>query len=100
MYPIEAIPLDRQGRAFSPEAWSRLDGASPVAGMVAYFANVSLEASRVPGWQDMAVSLTPDAPIVVLDTVTLERLDHFAELDYSSNVRARARPTERARGLA
>lgn len=53
-----------------------------------FFPNVSMEATPgLPGWQDMAVSLDPDCPTVLLDAETGERLAHFAELDYSTEVR-------------
>ena len=83
--------MDRDGVTFSPEVWTRLDGFSPSTVAMAHFANVSLEASRVPGWTDFGASLAEDCPTILLDTVTGERLPHFAELDYSTEVRSRMR---------
>ena len=81
--------MDRHGVTFSAEAWSRLDGFSTSSVLMTFFPNVSLEATPgVPGWQDMAVSLDPDCPTVLLDAETGERLAHFAELDYSTEVSA------------
>jgi len=52
--------------------------------MFAFFPNVSLEASRVPGWQNVARSLEQDCPTLILDAETGAPLDHFAELDYTT----------------
>ena len=67
VYPQEAMPVDREGVTFSPEAWSRLDGFSPSTVAMAHFANVSLEASGVPGWTDLDASLADDCPTILLD---------------------------------
>jgi len=80
------MPVDRDGIGFSPRPWDRQDGFPGTTAMFAYFANVSLEASGVPGWQDFARSLDEDCPTILLDTMTGERLAHFAELDYSTEV--------------
>ena len=84
------VPRDRNGAGFTVDAWARLDGWSPAAALLAVFPNVSLAASAVPGWQDMARSLEDDCPTVLLDALTGERVAHFAELDASNPVRARA----------
>ena len=85
VYPPAALPVDRSGATISADVWSRFDGFSPATAMLAYMANVSVEASGLPGWQDYAASLADDAPTVLLDTANLVRLAHFAELDYSSD---------------
>ena len=88
VYPQAAFPVDREGVSFPPDVWSRLDGFSVTTAAIAYFANLSLAESRVPGWQDMARSLDDDCPTILLDAVTGERLAHFAELDFSTEVAA------------
>ena len=86
VYPPGALPVDRRGATTDPSAWSRLDGAPVSTAAVAYFANLSVDASGLPGWQRYARSLDDDCPTVLLDTVTGQRLPHFAELDMSAPV--------------
>ena len=99
VYPPEAMPVDRDGVTFSPEAWSRQDGFPTSTAAMTFFANLSLEASGVPGWTDLAASLRDDCPTLLIDTVTGEHLPHFAELDYSSEVRLDASHRVAARPL-
>jgi len=66
------------------EKWSRLDGFSISPAIFAYFPNVSLANSNVPGWQNLARSRAVDCPTIILDTVTGELVDHFAELDHTT----------------
>lgn len=81
-----AAPLDNRGEGFSFAQWSRLDGFSISSVIATFFANVSLENSNVPGWQNLARSLEADCPTILMDAATGERLPHFAELDHSTTL--------------
>jgi len=85
VFPDGSAPVDRSGNDFSLERWSRLDGFSSSTTMITYLANASVELTPgLPGWQNFAASLESDCPTVLLDTVTGQRVAHFAELDYTS----------------
>jgi len=51
---------------------------------LAYFKDVELALSRVPGWQNLARSRDADCPTVLMDAVSGELVEHFAELDFTS----------------
>ena len=79
------MPKDRRGNAFTTTAWSRLDGYSTSTAAITYLAGASVERTPgLPGWQDMAASLDPACPTLLIDAETGEHLPHFAELDYTS----------------
>lgn len=57
------------------------DGWSPGSAMVTHMPGVDLERSAVPPLDDLARSLDDDAPTVLLDVMTGERVPHWVELD-------------------
>ena len=78
--PVEAMPVNADGVAASPAAFNGLDGFAPSgAMMIAFPAGVS--ATGLPSPDEPEASLAADAPIVVLDMDTGERLPFFAEVD-------------------
>jgi hypothetical protein len=56
------------------------DGASPGSPFIVYFQD-GVDASQLPGPDDLAPTVGADSPIVVLDMVTGARLPVWAELD-------------------
>jgi hypothetical protein len=65
--------------------WNDLDGFSPIAPIVTYFANLSVEASKLPPYYDMTQSVAGSSPTILLDTATGQVVPHFAEVDHSSD---------------
>jgi hypothetical protein len=57
------------------------DGFSPGSVIMTYVSNLDLSASHVAPSTDIGSSLDPNAPIVLLDTATRDRVPYFAELD-------------------
>ncbi len=81
-YERQAMPANQRGVHVDPAEWNTLDGFSPGAMMLALFPEgIDPLASGLPPVTDMAASLRPDSPTVLLDAETGERILHFAELD-------------------
>src|SRR5665811_833042 len=57
------------------------DGFSPGSVIMTYVANLDLTQSGIATSTDIGLSLAPNAPIVIFDTVTHARVPYFAELD-------------------
>ena len=57
------------------------DGFSPGSVIMTYVPNVDLVASHIASSTDIGSSLDSNAPIVLLDTATGQRVPYFAELD-------------------
>lgn len=98
--PPEAMPVNLDGARVDSATLSRYDGFSPDAVIViAFDGGVSPEGLPPP--EDVASSLEPDAPIVLLDMESMERVPYFAEVDLNfDNPRDRAlliRPVRRMR---
>ena len=85
-----AMPQNAAGKPVDPTEWNRNDGFSPGQLAVTFVPGLDL----VRTWrealgpdaaattvEDLARSLSPDAPIVVLDAETGERHPYFDELD-------------------
>lgn len=86
--PTDAMPANRDGVRPDTTEWNRNDGFSPGAQIMTYARDVDLAASGAAPITDMARSLDPEAPIVLLNVETGERIPHWAELD--SNVESDA----------
>ena len=57
------------------------DGFSPGSVIMTYVSNLDLTKSGIATSTDIGLSLAPNAPIVIFDTVTHARVPYFAELD-------------------
>lgn len=79
-----SLPTNKDGVAIDPDGWSGNDGFSPGSEMITYVAGLDLEETGAAPITDIGSSLDDDAPIVVLDTDTGDRVPYWAELD--SNV--------------
>lgn len=64
-----------------PKEWNRNDGFSPGSAMLTRVPGLDLGRTGAAPITDMARSLAPDAPIVLMDATTGERRPYFAELD-------------------
>ncbi len=81
-YTREALPANVHGVHIDPTEWNTLDGFSPGPLIQALFPQgVDLAASGTPPITDLARSLAPDSPTVIVDAETGARVPHFAELD-------------------
>ena len=69
------------GVAVDLAEWNRNDGFSPNSTLLTYVANLDAEQSALPSWVDLRQSLEDDATVVVIDSVSGERVPLFAELD-------------------
>ncbi len=72
------VPID-------PTEWNRNDGFSPGAMMITHVPRIDLVQTGAAPITDIARSLAPDAPIVLMDMGTGERWPHWAELDANAN---------------
>ncbi|WP_067474066.1 hypothetical protein [Actinomadura hibisca] len=68
------VPID-------PAQWNRSDGFSPGSALLTRVPGLDLARTGAAPITDMARSLAPDAPIVLMDARTGERWPYFAELD-------------------
>ena len=77
------IPAPHVGRRLHPDPtpYNVRDGWSVNGSILAYFPNASREGLADP--DHIGDSLDMDSPTVLLNTETMERVPHFAELDYS-----------------
>lgn len=74
-----SLPVNIDDVPVSGNYWNELDGYSTIAPLMTYFPN--LDDVGLPGHDDIDASLADDAPIVVLNASTGERVPYFAELD-------------------
>ncbi|MBX3314217.1 MAG: carboxypeptidase regulatory-like domain-containing protein [Actinobacteria bacterium] len=77
----EGMPTNAAGTPVDPTHWNELDGFSPSAAMLLSVPGVDLDLSGTASLTDLAPSLDPDAPIVLLDVTAGERLAYWTELD-------------------
>jgi hypothetical protein len=84
--PRSGMPANAGGVRIEPAEWNRNDGFSPGAMALADVPGLDLQATfGLPQGVEVldrpAVSLAPDAPIVLVDLDTGERVPYYAELD-------------------
>jgi hypothetical protein len=88
--PLLAMPRNIYGKPIDPTEWNRNDGFSPGSALLTFVPGLDLVRTwglgdRPERYQDqvtdLALSLAPDAPIVLLDAATGERHPFFSELD-------------------
>jgi hypothetical protein len=77
----ESVPANKDGVPVDPAIFEGNDGFSPGAAMLLHLPQVDLAASGAPPLTDVASSLDPDSPIVLLDATTGGRHPFWAELD-------------------
>jgi hypothetical protein len=74
-------PANVNGVHVNTAAQNKGDGFSPGSQIMVYVPGLSIAASRIATSTNIGISLRPNAPIVLLDTVTHARVPYFAELD-------------------
>ena len=74
-----SLPVNLDAVPVRGDYWNEKDGFSTVAPIMTFFD--SLDDAGLPGHDDIEASLAADAPIVVLNAETGERVPYFAELD-------------------
>lgn len=78
--PTEGMPFNTDDIRVDPAPWNRFDGFSPSGAMLAWFEG-GVSAEGLPSHKDPSASLADDAPVVVVDIDTGERVILFAEVD-------------------
>jgi hypothetical protein len=79
--PLDAMPANAQGVHIDPIDWNQSDGFSPGSTIIAFIPGLDLRATGAAPITDIARSLDADAPIVLLDATSGERVPYWAELD-------------------
>ena len=81
----ESMPVNKQGVPVDTTEWNRNDGFSPSQMMLAMVPGVDMEQTGAPSITDLAQSLSPDSPVVVINASTGEQHLIFAELDANTD---------------
>jgi hypothetical protein len=76
----DALPTANSGIRIKPDRLNQKDGFSPSTPFIVYF-KAGIDATMVPGSDNLAPSLTAEGPVQVLDFETGERVPAFAEVD-------------------
>jgi hypothetical protein len=79
--PASAMPRNVAGTPIAVDDQNRADGFSPGSAIALDLPGVSIEMSGLAPSTDIGASLDPEAPIVIFDTATGERVPYWAELD-------------------
>jgi len=77
----ESMPANAEGVHIDPTRWNLLDGFSPGAAILFQLPDLDLDGSGAAPITDIEASLRDDAPVVLLDSDTGERIPHFVEAD-------------------
>jgi hypothetical protein len=79
----ESAPRNDDGVHVDTTEWNRNDGFSPGSQIVTYVEGIDVEQTGLVNVADIGGSLAEDAPAVLIDTATGERIPYFSELDAS-----------------
>jgi len=77
----ESPPTNAEGVPIDVTDQNRADGFSPGSAILSLVPSLDVAATGIPGSNDIGASLDDDAPIVLLDTTSGERVPYWAELD-------------------
>jgi hypothetical protein len=80
-FPQAGAPANVDGIPIDLAEWNRNDGFSPNTRIQVYLDDLDVEASGLPPWTDLEASLADDAPVVMLDLDTGDRIPLWAEPD-------------------
>jgi hypothetical protein len=75
------MPANQAGKRIDTTEWNRNDGFSPSSIGLTVVPNLDVAASKVPPQTDIAQSLAPGSPVVVVDVDTGTRIPAWAETD-------------------
>ena len=81
--PADALPHNVDKVGLDPKLFNTMDGFSYAAPIMISFAS-GVDPSNLVNNRNMAASLTPDSPTVLLDMSTGELVPHFAEVDMNA----------------
>jgi hypothetical protein len=76
------LPINRDNVRMNPRYWNEKDGFSISGPLLTWFADLSLDG--VVGHPNLADYAAPDAKVVLVDTVTGERVPVWAEIDQTA----------------
>ncbi len=79
--PADGTPANKAGKHIDPAEWNRNDGFSPSSVGLTIVPGLDAGRSALPPQTDIAQSLAPNSPVVVLDVTTGERVPAWAEFD-------------------
>lgn len=82
-FPAAGMPANVAGDGIDPAEWNRNDGFSPSTPILVHLPDV--DPAILPPWTDLEASLADDAPVVLIDTATGERVPLWAELDAAAD---------------
>lgn len=80
-FPEQGLPGNSSGVAIDPTAWNLADGFSANSPILTWVAGLDPSRSNLPSWTDLQASLDSDAPVVLVDTTTGDRVPLWAEID-------------------
>jgi hypothetical protein len=72
--PAQSIATNSSGVPVEETAWNERDGFSPNTPLLTWVEGLDVENTPLPDWTDLGASLDDDATVVVVDTVTGERV--------------------------
>ncbi len=100
-FTSDELPSNVSGVPFDPTDWNRSDGFSPGSLIMTFVPGIDVQRTGIAPITDIGASLAPDAPVVLLDTVTRQRVPYWAELDtWNSDPSTRALVIRPARDFA
>ncbi|HWL36855.1 MAG TPA: hypothetical protein VNQ77_11730 [Frankiaceae bacterium] len=76
-----AMPRNVAGKPMDPTEWNRNDGFSPGTPVITVVPGIDAAKTGLPPITDLAQSLAPDSPVVVVNTKTGARHPFWSELD-------------------
>lgn len=77
----DATPLNADGTPIDVTDQNRADGFSPGSAVLALVPGIDLDTTGIAPSTNIAASLVEDSPVVLLDTVTGDRIPYWGELD-------------------
>lgn len=81
-FGAEALPMNRDGVRMTPDSWNRKDGFSINSRLVTHVPG--LDPANLISHVDLDGYAATDATTVIIDTVTGQRVPHWAELDMTA----------------
>jgi len=79
--PAAGMPANKAGKRIDPTEWNRNDGFSPSSIGLTVVPDLDVAASKLPPQTDIAQSLAPGSPVVLVDVDTGRRIPAWAETD-------------------
>lgn len=77
----EWMPKNANGKAIDPTEWNRNTGFSLGQAIILRVPGIDLEQSGLNGLEDIGASLDEDAPVVIAEASSGEKVPYWAELD-------------------